>query len=956
MAGRKSHVLNSREKSAPKLKPRKKASGLNALAVAEHQFPTKAKFPSHRFGEVEDFSKRKRDNEGDSPDTKRRRTEDDSELSEDNGSDSDGHEWKVGQVDTDDDSDIDSDDALGSSDEDRFEGFTFRGSSTNTKSKPKPNPGSNRRREVNLSEEAADDDVFGSEEGDDDLGEGAVDLATAWDMNIGEESDEDAASGPSKQKNPANGLSDTRSDSSSQEDDSEDEESDIEDETDLSVSDDDNAGDQAGLAKLRDFVGSIQTATGKERSGKSNRGQEKATPTEYGLTSARKLTVSDLMSSVTDSQLKSSLKHLDSAVSSKTGSNGKLTVPLPKRQQDRIERTAAFEKSKQTLNRWIDTVKANREAEHISFPLPDPHEQQVSRLGPVKPQTDLESTIQSILVESGLSTNEKSAEKQLLAAEELQTRKMSLEEVQARTAELRKRRDLLFREEIRSKRIKKIKSKSYRRVHRKERQKAEELERQALIDAGVDPDQLDGEDYDRRRAEARMSTKHKESKWAKSLKQTGRTAWDEDARASMADMARRDEELHRRIEGRSVRPDDDYLGSSSSESEDEEDIWDEEERSKSESRKLDRDLETIDDADSERLRGPHSKLLEMGFMKRAEANRKQQNDEEIKQLRRELNGEDESDDSEPQEGRQRFGKSKTEASKQSRAPQNKNEFEETVASEDEESINGATETLENTASSKGNSKSSRGGITKTTKSANAKAATKNASLEDDVVENPWLVQSTRNNRKRQTGNTDQVVDISISSQVAPSADSAKAAARVSKVQSNKPHTTRDNDSSDSDDDSVPVLLKNHDLVKRAFAGDDVVEEFEKEKQETIEEEGDQVIDNTLPGWGNWTGAGISKKQQKRQKRFLTKVEGIKPELRKDAQLGHVIINQKRVKKNAKYMATQLPHPFENKQQYERSLRLPIGPEWSTSDTFHEATKPRVLVKQGIIKPMQRPLS
>ena len=97
------------------------------------------------------------------------------------------------------------------------------------------------------------------------------------------------------------------------------------------------------------------------------------------------------------------------------------------------------------------------------------------------------------------------------------------------------------------------------------------------------------------------------------------------------------------------------------------------------------------------------------------------------------------------------------------------------------------------------------------------------------------------------------------------------------------------------------MLTNHDLVKRAFAGDDVVADFEREKQETIEEEGDKVIDNTLPGWGSWTGAGISKKQQKRQKKFLTKVEGIKPEQRKDARLGHVIINEKRTKK-VKYIS------------------------------------------------------
>jgi U3 small nucleolar RNA-associated protein 14 len=55
------------------------------------------------------------------------------------------------------------------------------------------------------------------------------------------------------------------------------------------------------------------------------------------------------------------------------------------------------------------------------------------------------------------------------------------------------------------------------------------------------------------------------------------------------------------------------------------------------------------------------------------------------------------------------------------------------------------------------------------------------------------------------------------------------------------------------------------------------------------------------------------------------------------------------------MASQLPHEFETKQQYERSLRLPLGPEWSTKETFQSGTKPRIMIKQGVIKPMSKPM-
>lgn len=54
------------------------------------------------------------------------------------------------------------------------------------------------------------------------------------------------------------------------------------------------------------------------------------------------------------------------------------------------------------------------------------------------------------------------------------------------------------------------------------------------------------------------------------------------------------------------------------------------------------------------------------------------------------------------------------------------------------------------------------------------------------------------------------------------------------------------------------------------------------------------------------------------------------------------------------MASQLPHVYESKLQYERSLRLPLGPEFQTKETFQEVTKPRVLLKQGVIAPIARP--
>ncbi|KAJ3512929.1 hypothetical protein NM208_g15255 [Fusarium decemcellulare] len=175
-----------------------------------------------------------------------------------------------------------------------------------------------------------------------------------------------------------------------------------------------------------------------------------------------------------------------------------------------------------------------------------------------------------------------------------------------------------------------------------------------------------------------------------------------------------------------------------------------------------------------------------------------------------------------------------------------------------------------------------------------------------------------------------------------------------------PHgqATDDDDTTDAEsetDQHLPLAIRDQEMVARAFAGEDVVGDFEREKADVAEEDDDKVVDNTLPGWGSWVGEGVSNREKKRhQGRFLTKVEGIKKKNRKDAKLDKVIVNEKRVKKNDRYLASQLPHPFESRQQYERSLRLPVGPEWMTKETFQDSTKPRVLMKQGIIAPMSKP--
>ena len=94
------------------------------------------------------------------------------------------------------------------------------------------------------------------------------------------------------------------------------------------------------------------------------------------------------------------------------------------------------------------------------------------------------------------------------------------------------------------------------------------------------------------------------------------------------------------------------------------------------------------------------------------------------------------------------------------------------------------------------------------------------------------------------------------------------------------------------DDGVDVHRM---TIQEAFANDDVIEEFVKEKADTAEAGKPKVLDLSLPGWGDWGGPGID--ETKRKRKFKVPSKQVRP--RKDMKLAHVIINEDRDKKFAK---------------------------------------------------------
>lgn len=53
------------------------------------------------------------------------------------------------------------------------------------------------------------------------------------------------------------------------------------------------------------------------------------------------------------------------------------------------------------------------------------------------------------------------------------------------------------------------------------------------------------------------------------------------------------------------------------------------------------------------------------------------------------------------------------------------------------------------------------------------------------------------------------------------------------------------------------------------------------------------------------------------------------------------------------MQPRLPHGFENREQYERTIMTPLGKEWNTQSAHKKLVQPRVTTKLGhVIAPLK----
>lgn len=156
---------------------------------------------------------------------------------------------------------------------------------------------------------------------------------------------------------------------------------------------------------------------------------------------------------------------------------------------------------------------------------------------------------------------------------------------------------------------------------------------------------------------------------------------------------------------------------------------------------------------------------------------------------------------------------------------------------------------------------------------------------------------------------------------------------------------------DALDDEEETEEEHHLTISEAFADDDVVDAFRREKDEEIKKSVVESVDLSVPGWGSWAGHNIPRSAAKRKrKKFPINIPEKLP--RKDDSKFNVIINEDMNAPLKEHQVSELPYPFISIQDFEATIRAPIGRNWVPQIAHRKLIAPPVVTKLGtVIEPM-----
>uniref|UniRef100_A0A8C0PAC9 UTP14A small subunit processome component n=1 Tax=Canis lupus familiaris TaxID=9615 RepID=A0A8C0PAC9_CANLF len=647
----------------------------------------------------------------------------------------------------------------------------------------------------------------------------------------------------------------------------------------LSPSEDE--GDIDGERKHQKLLEAISSLDGKNRWKLAERSEASLKVSEFNVTSegsGEKLVLSDLLGPVkTSSSLAAVKKQLNRVRSKKT-----LELPLNNEEVERIHREVAFNKTSQALSKWEPIILKNRQAEQLVFPL----EKEQSAFAPIehvlsgwKARTPLEHEVFNILHKN----KQPVTDPLLTPVEKASLKAMSLEEAKMRRAELQRARALQSYYEARARREKKIKSKKYHKVLKKEKAKKalKDFEKLQKVNPTAALEEL--EKIEKARMMERMSLKHQNSgKWAKAKAIMAK--YDLEARQAMQEQLARNKELTQKLQAASDSEEE--KGSVEEEGEllvpdtvneiqrdaDGPNPWmlrnpfsgPKEAKVQDAEQLLEPVAHEASESKEEERPGAKEDILLNTFEERRALRKKSGLSQDAEPLRKQ-----ESEDSSSQEvlSELRALSQKLNKANQQSGKQNMTSLRTVLPVQREEPTEAEEEPLLM-------QRPERAHTMEELEELGKEGCFQNKEVPRPVVEGQQLERNPHNlpGAPKEKKRKEQMIDLqNLLTTKSPSVKSLAVPTTVEELEDEEERHQKQ-------------------MIKEAFAGDDVIRDFLKEKREAVEASKPKDVDLTLPGWGEWGGVGL-KPSAKKRRRFLIKAPEGPP--RKDKNLPNVIINEKR---------------------------------------------------------------
>ncbi|NXN96714.1 UT14A protein, partial [Rhinopomastus cyanomelas] len=707
-------------------------------------------------------------------------------------------------------------------------------------------------------------------------------------------------------------------------------------------SDDEEEEQEDGERRHQRLLEAVSSLSGRRRRKLAERTEASAQVSEFNVSckgAEEKLVLSELLEPIRPKSALCSVKKELNRVKQKAA----VELPLSKEEAKRVVREAAYDRTSKEVGKWQEVVLQHRRAEQLVFPLKQdiptvvPLEQVVSAW---KARTPLEQEIFGLL-----HKNQQPITDPLLTPEETAAlQAMSLEEARQRRAELQKARAIQSYYEAKARREKRIKSKKYHRVLKKSKRRKALKEFELLQKSDPEAALAKLEELEQLRMQERMSLKHQnKGKWARSRAIMAK--YDLEARKAMQEQLARNKELTQKVQ---VKP-----------PEEPGDVPEEDPVPLT----VPSALVGAGGANPWMLGKPSSTAEELEVQEElgdvavpgaAESKDEMSEEEEVM--------------SEEEALLQDFAQKRQVWQQQSGSPEGRGEELEALLGQSlEEPADGpvSPEEVMDGPKEPGN------------------APVPPVEMMRVGIEQPELAQEQKLlSEQLDRVQTMEEVEALASKEHVEEQERLVAPKAKKQVQQEK---GRDGDGYDKKPPSkrkkkkqqqqlislravlagkpqqiqcpsLPIVVEEEEggidqrgVIAEAFAGDDVVADFRREKRKAEEASKPQPVNLVLPGWGEWGGTGL-KPSVKKRKRFLLKAPPAPP--RKDQHMPHVIMSEKRNIHAAAHQVNELPFPFERHQQFEQSIRMPLGATWNTLRAFQKLTAPRVITRIGhIIQPL-----